>query len=209
MHLFQGAALVLALCLDSFVAALALSTEGIRVPPAAVAVISGISAAFLAISMLAGQLLRPILPPMAARTAGFLLLAALGLTRLLDSGIKKLIRRSQTGSAKISFRFLSFDCILRIYADSTAADADSSKALTPAEAIPLSVALSLDSLAAGLGAGMWASVRFLCAAAGFSLCMGAASVALGCALGRRLRSTLDLSWLGGILLVSLAVTKLL
>ena len=209
MHLGQSAALVIALCLDSLVAALALSAGGIRVSRAAAAVVSGVSAVFLTLSMAAGQLLRPILPPAAAKTAGFLILAALGVARLLDSAIKGLIRRSSTHSARIDFRFLGFDCILRIYADSTAADADSSKTLTPAEAVPLSIALSLDSLAAGLGAGMWASPGSLGFTAGLSLCMGAASVALGCALGRRLHSALDLSWAGGLLLLGLAAAKLL
>ncbi len=210
MDMFQGAALALALCLDSFAAALALSAAGIHVSLLSGSVINGISAVLLAVSLAAGRVLRPVLPQGAARYAGFLLLAGLGLTRLLDSAIKELIRRSQTGSASISFRFLSFDCVLRVFADSTAADADRSQALTPGEAIPLAAALSLDSLAAGAGAGMASLALSPVMMALLAFFSGSAFMGLGCALGRRFKSSgPDLSWLGGIVLLLLAVSRLL
>ena len=200
--------LVLALCLDSFMAALSLSCDQIQVPLSSAIVISGVSAGFLALAMGVGQLVQPFLPPVAADAAGCLLLCALGLTRLLDNAIKRLIRKSQEGWADLRFRFLSFRCILRIYADSSAADADCSKAITPCEALPLAIALSLDSLAAGLGVGLGASPAFLLCASMLALCMGTCSVTAGCALGSRLGGRLNLDWLGGLVLVGLGVSKL-
>lgn len=209
MYLLTMGALVLALCSDSFVASLALGADGVRIPPAAVGIISGISAGFLALSMGVGQLLQPLLPPGVAQWIGCIILCTLGGIRLLDGGIKSLIKHSQKGQAKISFHFLNFRCILRIYADSTAADADASKTLTSTEALPLAVALSLDSLAAGLGAGLGTSLEFLVGTVILALGMSAASVAVGSALGRRLRVGTALSWLGGLLLVGLGIAKLL
>ena len=209
MYLLAMGALVLALCSDSFVASLALGADGIRIPPAAVAIISSISAGFLALSMGAGRLLQPLLPTGVAQWVGCIILCTLGGVRLLDGGIKRLINHSQKGQAKLSFHFLNFRCILRIYADSTAADTDTSKSLTPTEALPLAIALSLDSLAAGLGAGLGSSWEFLVATVLLALGTSAASVALGSALGRRLQVGTALSWLGGILLIGLGVAKLL
>ncbi|MEA5010543.1 MAG: manganese efflux pump [Angelakisella sp.] len=201
--------LVLALCLDSFMAALSLSCDQIRVPLTSAVVISGVSAGFLAAAMGVGQLAQPFLPPAAAAAAGCILLCALGLARLLDNAIKRLIRKSHEGWADLHFRFLSFQCILHIYADSSAADADRSKAITPMEALPLAIALSLDSLAAGLGVGLGGSATFLAAGIALALCMGTISVVAGCKLGRYFCGKIDLGWLGGIMLIFLGISKLL
>lgn len=207
---FSAAALVLALCLDAFVASFAFGAEGIRIPVLPAVIVSAIGTSALCFSLLLGGLLRPLLPEAACRAVGFSVLLLLGLARLMDSGIKNLIRRSNTGSARFRFRFLHFDCILRVYADSTAADSDHSQTLSCSEAAPLALALSADSLAAGFGAGV-AQAGGAAAMAVFSFLSGLLLVGAGALLGRRFarRTGLSLSWLGGAVLILLGFSKLL
>ena len=81
--------------------------------------------------------------------------------------------------------------------------------LSPVEDLSLGLALSLDSAAAGFGAGMM--VTHLPLTILLSLLLNTAAVLLGSFLGRTLakRSSLDLSWLSGLLLMGLALGKLL
>ncbi|MFR0035242.1 MAG: manganese efflux pump, partial [Clostridium sp.] len=99
--------------------------------------------------------------------------------------------------------------ILTVYADPSAANGEDIAVLSPVEALSLGLALSLDSAAAGFGAGMM--VTHLPLTILLSLLLNTAAVLLGSFLGRTLakRSSLDLSWLSGLLLMGLALGKLL
>ena len=95
-----------------------------------------------------------------------------------------------------------------MYADVEKANPDDS-VLTPAEALSLGTALSLDSGLAGIGAGMvsghlWAAVLF-------SMAANVAAVAAGSSLGglTARKINLNLSWISGLLLLLLAFGKLL
>ena len=94
-------------------------------------------------------------------------------------------------------------------ADPPEADRDASKTLSSAEAASLAVAMSLDGLAVGFGAGMGNASPVLVLL--FSLLLTAAAVMGGSALGNRVAARLrhDLSWVGGALLLLLAAIKLL
>ena len=107
------------------------------------------------------------------------------------------------------FSLFSLQFILNIYADPPEADRDASKTLSSAEAASLAVAMSLDGLAVGFGAGMGNASPVLVLL--FSLLLTAAAVMGGSALGNRVAARLrhDLSWVGGALLLLLAAIKLL
>ena len=99
--------------------------------------------------------------------------------------------------------------ILNIYANPEKADSDHSRILSPSEAAYLVVALSLDNLAVGFGAGITDTSPILVVA--FSLISDMLGVMLGCWLGNRItrKLKLDLAWLSGALLILLAFLKLL
>ena len=80
--------------------------------------------------------------------------------------------------------------------------------LSPREALPLGLALSLDSAAAGIGAGAASLPFFATTLLGLLCSLGA--VTAGAFLGRRLSRhiSLDPSWLCGLLLMGLALLKL-
>lgn len=204
----EALVLVVALSLDAFVASFAYGTRRIKIPFPSVAVISVVCTAMLAVSLLAGSLLRPFLPQGLTQGLCFAILFLLGITRLCDSAIKTLIRRHKRMHRQVSFSMFSLKFILDVYADPEKADRDGSRVLSPAEAASLAVALSLDGLAVGFGAALM-QVNFVLVMA-FSLVVGMLAVRLGGRIGNKAAQKLpfDLSWLSGALLIVLAVLKL-
>ena len=101
-----AAALVFALCLDSFFASFSFGAQQIRIPFLSAVVVSGVCSLTLFFSLLLGSLFRPFLPESLCTALGFAILLLLGILRLMDSGIKNLIRHSQSGSARLQFHFL-------------------------------------------------------------------------------------------------------
>ncbi len=198
--------LVVALSMDAFVASFAYGAQRIKIPFSSAAIISVICTAMLAVSLLAGALLRPFLPQGLTRGLCFALLFLLGVAKLCDSAIKTLIRRHKRMHRQVSFSVFSLKFILDVYADPEKADRDGSRVLSPAEAASLAVALSLDGLAVG-AALMQVNVLIVML---FSLAVGMLAVRLGGKIGNRAAQKLsfDLSWFSGALLIVLAILKL-
>jgi len=138
----------------------------------------------------------------------FAILIILGIAKILDSFTKSFIRKHKNLNKKIKFSFFNIKFILNLYADPEKADIDLSKILSPAEAVALAVSLSLDGLAVGFGAAL-GNVNGL-AVFIFSLITDAFAVMFGCYIGNKIakKVSFNLSWLGGVLLIALAVSKL-
>ena len=185
--------LVTALCLDSFAASFVYGAERVRIPAASVAVLSGLSTAVLILSLLLGSGVGHIVPRRLTELFCFLILFLIGFVKLFDCALKSLIRRFPLPEKRLKFSVSQFHFILTVYADPAAANEEDISVLSPSEAFFLGLSLSLDS------------------AALLSLGLNTASVLLGSCLGKRLasRSSLDLSWLCGLLLIALAFFKLL
>lgn len=207
--LFESLILVTALSIDAFVACLAYGTNKIRIPLLSAAVLDGISSGILFLFLLAGSIIGPLLPEPVVKLFCFAVLFGLGIVKLFDSSLKALIRKNGQTTPQLSFSFLKFRFILTVYADPNKADTDASSSLSPREAVSLGTALSLDSAAVGFGAGIlplhagWTAL--------FSLTVGACAIFSGCFLGNQVakRSSLNLSWLSGLLLILLAFLKFL
>jgi putative sporulation protein YtaF len=112
-------------------------------------------------------------------------------------------------SREIKFSLFNFNFILKLYAAPEDSDADLSKNISPAEAASIAVALSLDGIAVGLGAALggvnWLAVII------FSIVTDMLAIMFGRYIGEKAASKFkfNLSWLGGIILIALAVSKLL
>lgn len=206
--IFEAAVLSLALSVDAFIACFAYGNQKISIPRSSAAVISGICSGVLFLSALLGSFLAPRLSPEAASLISFAILFILGLVRLFDSTVKAWIRKDRNGSREFKFTAFNLNFILNIYASPEIADADASRSLSAKESLALSLALSLDGIAAGIGAGI--SQTNIIAALLFSLLFSVLSVALGCHAGKKVaeKSRFDFSWLGGILLIILAIMKI-
>ena len=198
--------LVTALSADTFAACLAYGSGNIKIKFSSALVICAVCTGVLSLSMLLGGWAADFLPVGIAKRISFIILLAIGLTKLFDSSIKAFIRKKQGLFKKISFTALHMNFILQVYADPENADRDASSTLSPSEALAPALALSFDSLGAGIGA-VGISVAL---SAVLSLAVEMAAVFAGFYIGKYLfeKSSFDSSWCGGVLLLILALLKL-
>lgn len=203
--------LVIALSVDAFAASFVYGVDQVKIPVLSVLVIAGISSGILFLSLWLGDWAENWLPEWAVQQTSFFLLFLLAAIKLFDSSVKSLIRKHGAIHREMDRRLrvsvLNLHLILSVYADVEKANPDDS-ILTPAEALSLGTALSLDSGLAGVGAGLVSGHPGM--AVLFSMAANMAAVAAGSRLGRLAarKINLNLSWISGVLLLLLAVGKL-
>ena len=191
---FNSILLVGALSIDAFVASFAYATSKIKIPFKSALIINVVSTTILGIALFAGSC--------------FAMLLMLGLTKLFDSTLKALIGPKGSLTRNYEFKVSDFRFFLNVYIDNTAADVDHSLTLSPKESFSLALALSLDGLAAGFGAGLVAAnfIQIII----FSLIINIIVILGGCFVGNKIaeKTELNLSWLSGVTLILLAFLKL-
>lgn len=208
MNIFlEAILLVTALSLDSLTAGFSYGAGKIRIPLISVLVISGVCSASLLVSMFAGSILGNFIPLSTTKGISFSIMFILGAVKVFDSGLKRYIIKKNGGKKELTFKAFNLKFILNIYAEPENADSDKSRVLSAKEALYLAIALSIDSLAAGFGAGM--GEVGLGVAALFCFATTFLSVLTGCFFGNKVSGILpDISPLGGIILIVLAFLKL-
>ncbi len=180
-YITQIILLITAVSVDSFAASLAYGIKKVEIPLSSLFILSAISGGTLAASMCAGSFLCGLIPAALTKSLGAILLFGLGLFKLFDRSCDDQAQRANRNNDKL---------------------------LTPAEAASLGIALSLDSIAAGLGVGF--PLYALLAATAGSFFVSIAAILLGSYLGRKIacRSCKNFCWFGGVLLILLALCKL-
>lgn len=200
--------LIIALSADAFAASFAYGADNVKIPPLSAVIVALLADFLLMLSLFIGHLLKAYVPPAFTTVFSFLILFVLGSIKLFDSSIRKKIRENRFNSKKVQVKTKNLRFILTVYAAPEAANTADVEVLSPAEALSLGLALSLDSAAAGFGAASGEYSLPLAALLTFliSLC----AVSGGCRLGRLLasRSGFNFSVIGGILLILLAFSKL-
>lgn len=208
---FQIGLLVCALCLDTFVAALAYGTNRVQISGGQIALLNGICSLVLGLSLLLGAALSSQIPDALARGICFLGLFFLGCLRLIDSAIRRYLQRHRSLHKNASFHFSNLRLIIDIYSDPMEADADGSQSLSYTELFFFSLAMSVDSLLTGITAGLLEISVPLAVLASFLV--GELFTYAGLFLGKKISGQLqqgssrELSWVGGLLLILLAVLK--
>lgn len=201
--------LVCSICLDAFVASIAYGSNKIKIPVISSMVISIVGAVVLGVSLFLGSLIKDFLPGNLPITLSFSILMILGIYRLFESLFKGYIQKHITTEKSFSFKLFDFNFILQIYADETKADIDKSKVLSIKESLYLAIALSFDSLAVGFGSSL-AGVNYIQT---IILCfiVGLCATCIGSFIGKKLveKTNIDLSWLSGVILMVLAITKII
>lgn len=207
-NILEALLLVTALSMDAFVSSFAYGANKIKIPFKSVIVIDIICTSILAISIFLGIYVSPNIPELLTKTISFFILFILGIIKLFDGTIKILIRKYNKLHKKIKFSIFDLNFVLNIYANPQDADIDSSRILSPKESIYLAIALSIDGLAVGFGAGLTDINYFLIII--FSLLSHIIAIMLGCCLGNKIaeKSSLNLSWLSGLILIVLSILKL-
>jgi len=199
--------------LDAFTASFAYGTKGVKIPFLSNQIINLICSSIFGISLWIGSAVRQYLPGWLTIGVAFTILFVIGLMKLLDSITKSIIRRHNQRnkddlSREVKFTLFNFRFILNLYANPENADVNENKVISPAEAALLAVSLSLDGIAVGFGAAL-GNVNIL-AAFLISLVTDMLAVFVGCWLGNKLSRKLpfNMSWLSGVILMGLAVSKL-
>ncbi len=207
-EILEALLLVVALSADTFAASFAYGTNKIKVPMSSTLIINGICTLLLTLSLVLGNLLRPILSPDVTRIVSITVLFILGISKLFDSTIKAYIRKHSKFEHELHFSILYLRFILNVYADPKIADVNESNSLSPMEALSLAIALSFDGFAVGLGAALvdinvWYVMLF-------SFFLGVLAILLGCFIGNLIskKISMNISWLSGVLLLILAFLKI-
>lgn len=200
--------LVLAVSLDSFAACFAYGTSKIKIPPISIIIIAGINALMLSLSLLLGFVIAPLFPSYLPKIISFIILFIIGIVKLFDGIMKSRIKRGKKMDKRLKFSLFNLHFILNIYADPLDADKDNSKDLSPIESISLAIALSIDGIAVGFGAALTQVDIFIVVM--LAIILGVLAIILGSRLGEKVSNNIpfDLSFIGGIFLIILALFKL-
>ena len=136
------------------------------------------------------------------------MLFIIGALKCFDCLIKRFITKNQNKVNQFNVKLFNINFILTVYADNIKADIDNSKVLSSKEAVLLALTLSLDGLAAGFGYGL-AEIHIY-ELVTLSLASNILAILLGYIAGKTLTkiTSMDLSWLGGVILIILAIWKL-
>ncbi|MDD4715519.1 MAG: sporulation membrane protein YtaF [Oscillospiraceae bacterium] len=207
MDMFQ-IMLVIALCLDAFAASFSYGVNKTKIPALSIAVISAVCTAALALSTGIGTAVQQFISGEITKIICFALLFSIGLIKSLEYFVKQHILTRQNRKRHYRIKLFDVNFVLSVYADNMKADADHSKMLSSKEAVYLALALSLDGFAAGFGCGL-ASIPYLDLIM-LSLLSNLLAVSLGYRSGKLLTkvTSMDFSWIGGVILMILAFTKL-
>lgn len=201
--------LIIALSIDVFLACVACGTEKIKIDNKTALCISGICSGVLFLSLTTGSLLDGVIKENYTGLLCFLGLFLVGVFKLSEYGIKVYIKKHKFLCKRVKITFSQLNFILSIYNNPVMADKDHSSVMSVAEGIFFALAMSMDGLFGGLGAAFLGINVWLTTLLNFII--GFAAVRIGSAAGRNAvrKREMDLSWVGGILFVILAFTKIL
>ncbi len=208
-------ALAVALSLDSLGVGVAYGLRRIRLPWSLYLVVALCTGALMGLSMTLGRHLSGYLAPVIAHRVGGAILVGVGVWQLYQGWQGYRRRLATPGNDETSeprqvlkLDFQALGLVVQILVEPVAADVDHSGEIDPRESVALGVALGLDSLGAGLGAGMAGYGLAAIPAVAFAC---AAFVRLGCwAAGHPAgdRLTRKAFFLPGVLLMLLGALRL-
>jgi len=174
--LVEALMIATAISIDAFAVSFAYGGRQIKIPILSALIINIVCSLMLGVSLFAGAIIRAFIPDFVTIFIGSAILLILGIIKLFDKGNMKDY------------------------------DADNSKVISAGEAAALSVALSLDGIAAGFGIALANTNVWAVILATFMI--GTVAVAGGSIFGQKVAKRLNISWISGILLIGLAIFRL-
>ncbi len=197
-----------AVSVDSLTAGLTYGTQRVRVKLPSLLILACVPAVFIAAANRIGSCIFLLIPKTVLPPASFFLLLLLGLSRLAESLLRAIVRKNPGFTRQRSCRFRQFNIIFTVYLSPEDANRTDPQVLSPKEALLLSLALSLDSVLAGMAftTVSFSSALLFWAAALFNLLLFGTGYGCGFLLCRTLHA--DLSWLSGLCLLLLAFQNL-
>ena len=198
-----------AVSVDSLTAGLTYGTQRVKIRHLAYLVLVFIPALFITLAGRIGSCIYYLLPKSALPILSFTLLLFLALSKLTESLLRLVARKYPSLTRNWGLKIKQINIIFTIYLSPEDANQEDLQILSAREALLLSLALSLDSVLAGMafttGPLPWLILLMLAALFNFLL------FTAGYVLGRLASCVLhiDLSWLSGLFLLLLALQALL
>jgi len=190
LDILEAFFLVFASSVDALTAGFSYGAEGIHIPLRSVFIMDFICTLLLFSGFLSADIVGCVIPTGALNVLCFIILFLVGVSKIFGDYIKDFVKKYP---------------FLHVFGDTTYADADNSKTLSAKEAVTLGIVLSADGLATGFGAGLTGDA-YLGITLAF-LVVNFIMLTLGTHIGKKINT--DLSRLGGICLIILAVCKLI
>ena len=199
---------LLAVTLDSLTAGLSYGTRKIRIQPLSYLILICIPALFITAANQLATLLACLLPPQVLPWISFLLLFLLGISKIMESLIRRLAVKHPSLTRNWGCKIKQINIIFTIYLSPEYANVEDLQILSAKEALLLSLALSLDSILVGMAFTTeevsWILLFLL--AILFNLLFFLVGYLVGHVLCHLFH--VDLSWLSGLLLLLLALQAL-
>lgn len=211
LFLFEVFFLTMALSLDTFISGIAYGSNRIKVPFYSYLIINAICSLILGISIFFGDFLSSYISSKITLIICVTILITLGIIKIFDSYIKNVILKYNGIDKNIRIKILDVKMTLNLYAAPEEADLDKSKVLSIYEALLVAFSLSLDSITIGIGAGITnITPTYGISITIFSFIIGMILLFIGIKLGNTISRKLkmNISWIGGILLIIIAIIKL-
>lgn len=197
--------IMLCLSIDVLLTSFSYGVDKIKIPLKSVFIINLVTTILFIISLIIGSITSSFLDINMINIISFLILFALGITKLFEFSFKKLFSKLSIKE----FKIYDFKFILQVVSDSRLADSDQSKMLSSKEAISLAIALSLDGICAAFSIGMSYNNYLIISLLSFTITtlMFISGNVLG--KGFFAKKNLNIGWLCGVLLIALAVSKII
>jgi len=197
-----------AVSLDSLTAGFSYGTKKVRVELLSLLILACIPSVFITAAGSISSLICSFFPVSVLPFLSFSILFIIGSAKLMESLIRHLAKKHPGLVGNRGCKIKQIHIIFTIYLSPEEANRTDLQVLNAKEALLLSLALSLDSVLAGMAftASDIPRLTLLLSAILFHLLLFSAGYALGRLLSRMLR--IDLSWLSGLCLLLLAFRTL-
>lgn len=206
----------ISLSLDAFGAGITYGIRKVHIPLASKLVICFMSVLYTGIALVAGKAVNGLLPPEAARIAGTIILAMMGVLIILQAVLKKGERISdkpyiEEKGTLLKIVVKSLGITIQVIRNPDEGDLDRSGIIDVQEALLLGLALSVDAIGVGIGSAMAGigSLWIPFAAGLFQMLFLNAGTRLGASLSNSSRLNKKvLSVVPGILLITMALIRI-
>ena len=197
-----------AVSLDSLTAGFSYGTGRVHVKALSFLILACVPALFITAAGRIGETVGSLLPPGVLPFLSFFMLAAIGIAKLLESLIRSIAKNHPSLMGNWGCQIKQINIIFTVYLSPEDANREDLQVLSPKEALLLSLALSLDSVLAGMAftTGTLPLAALFLLSALFNLILFMAGYGFGHLASSVLR--VDLSWLSGLFLLILAALSL-
>lgn len=197
-----------AVSLDSLTAGFSYGTKKVRIEFLSLLILACVPSVFITAAGSIASLIGRFFPAGVLPVVSFSILFFIGSAKLLESLLRRLAEKRPGLIGNRGYKFKQMHIIFTVYISPEEANQTDLQVLSAREAWLLSLALSLDSVLAGMAftADAVPPLTLLLSAVLFHLLLFLAGYALGRILSHILR--IDLSWLSGLCLLLLAFRSL-